>query len=42
VGRPVEVDLTRLVVSESFILGGALLLFGLLADEKAIQKKFSK
>ena len=37
--RSVEVDLTRLVVSESFILGGALLLFGLLADDKVIRKK---
>ena len=40
--RHVEIDLTRLVVSESFILGGALLLFGLLADDKAIRKKFGK
>ena len=40
--RIVEIDLTRLVVSESFILGGTLLLFGLLADEKAIRKKFGK
>ena len=40
--RIVEIDLTRLVVSESFILGGTLLLFGLLADDKAIRKKFSK
>lgn len=37
--RHVEIDLTRLVVSESFILGGALLLFGLLADDKVIRKK---
>ena len=40
--RPVEVDLTRLVVSESFILGGALLLFGLLADEEAVKRRFGK
>ncbi len=38
----VEIDLPRLVVSESFILGGALLLFGLLADEQAVRKKFRK
>ena len=40
--RSVGIDLTRLVVSESFILGGTLLLFGLLADDKAIRKKFEK
>ena len=40
--RFVEIDLVRLVVSESFILGGTLLLFGLLADEKAVRKKFRK
>lgn len=31
-----------LVVSESFILGGALLLFGLLADEEAVKRRFGK
>ena len=40
--RFVEIDLARLVVSESFILGGTLLLFGLMADEKAFRKKFGK
>ena len=40
--RSVGIDLTRLVVSESFILGGTLLLFGLLADDKAVRKKFGK
>lgn len=40
--RFVEIDLVRLVVSESFILGGTLLLFGLMADEKAFRKKFGK